>query len=329
MARWNIIFLIFIFTQSSGAVLYMSLRGSEDRLQAFCAQNKCLENIVETKAIEFDNGNTFVKIMSPVAGQPVEVFVNSELTANQFMELLIAIRALKSEFSGSINVNFNSKYLNLKSKEGTPLLDSSFARELIYLAGAETIQNLYPLSNSKKNVALKHRSLSVLLGSSTSASASGLATSLKIPQIELKDTHSLGPDHRVFQYESFNEDYNENFLKILGRLKKIRNRKSAVTLITPYLPYARSDKKDQKGVAISGRLAADLIEAAGADSIIFVRAHAPQSEGFFSIPTLQISGRKTINNFLKSREVEVVVSPDAGFQKDATLYADELRVPLS
>ncbi len=104
---------------------------------------------------------------------------------------------------------------------------------------------------------------------------------------------------------------------------------SQITLVSPYLPYARSDKKDQYGVAITGRLAADMIETSGTDAVSFVRAHAPQSEGFFKIPTIQTMGRKTINAFLANLNVEQIISPDAGFQKDATLYADDLKVPVS
>jgi ribose-phosphate pyrophosphokinase len=329
MVRLIHIFLISILAHTSHATLYLSVRGSEDRLKSHCAQFKCLDSIINSKAVEFDNGNTFVKLATPVAGQPIEVFANAELSANQFMELLITLRALKNEFAGSLNVNLGSKLVVIKSKDGQPLIESSFAKELIYLSGANTIQNLYPVPYPKARSALKHRSQGVLLGSSSIQAVNQLAESLNIPRIDSQDISTLSPDQRVFQYESFNEDYNENFLRALDRLKKINNKKSAVTLITPYLPYARSDKKDQKGVAISGRLAADLIEAAGADSVVFVRAHAPQSEGFFSIPTLQISGRKTINDFLRSREIEVVVSPDAGFQKDASLYADDLKIPVS
>ncbi len=329
MARLTLIFLVLILARSSQAAFFLSIRGAEDRLKAYCAQFKCSENILNSKAVEFDNGNTFVKISSPVSGKAIEVFANPELDANQFMELLITVRTLKNEFAGNINVNLNSKTLVVKSREGQVLIDSSFARELIYLSGALTIQNLYQVQSSKLKTHLKHRPQGVIMGSSNSPSMSLLAESLEIPSMDFKDIHNLSNETRVFQLESFNEEYNENLLKALDKLKKIANQRSAVTLITPYLPYARSDKKDQKGVAISGRLMADLIETAGADSIVFVRAHAPQSEGFFSIPTLQVSARKTINQFLKSREIEVVVSPDAGFQKDATLYADELRIPVS
>jgi ribose-phosphate pyrophosphokinase len=46
--------------------------------------------------------------------------------------------------------------------------------------------------------------------------------------------------------------------------------------------------------------------------------------GFFKIHSEEISGRSTIVNFLKSQKIGCVVSPDAGFQKDATKYQHEL-----
>lgn len=122
---------------------------------------------------------------------------------------------------------------------------------------------------------------------------------------------------------------NETLFQALSSIWTWSLRGISVQLVTPYLFYARSDKIDQSGTAIVGRLVADLIESVGTSTISFIRAHAPQSEGFFSIPTVHVSGRETINKFLLTHNIDGVVSPDAGFQKQATLYANDLGVGIS
>jgi ribose-phosphate pyrophosphokinase len=122
---------------------------------------------------------------------------------------------------------------------------------------------------------------------------------------------------------------NESFFLVLDQIRALAERGASVRLITPYLPYARSDKADLPGMAIIGKLITDLIEQAGVEAAIFVRAHSPQSQGFFNIPAFNLGGRNAINEAIRAEGVQMIISPDAGFQKDATLYATELNLPLS
>ena len=57
-----------------------------------------------------------------------------------------------------------------------------------------------------------------------------------------------------------------------------------ITVVAPFYPYARQDKKGRGREPISARLVADLFKAAGADRIMSVDLHAAQIQGFFDGP---------------------------------------------
>jgi ribose-phosphate pyrophosphokinase len=104
-----------------------------------------------------------------------------------------------------------------------------------------------------------------------------------------------------------------------------------ITAVVPYLCYARSDKKDQPRVPITARLLADLIQVAGADRYIAVDLHAPQIQGFFSIPGDALSALHLISDYFFDKHLRdaVVVSTDLGFAKKGRNYAAKLDVPLA
>ena len=57
-----------------------------------------------------------------------------------------------------------------------------------------------------------------------------------------------------------------------------------ITVIMPFYPYARQDKKHKGREPISARLIADLFKTAGADRIMTVDLHTAQIQGFFDGP---------------------------------------------
>ncbi len=57
-----------------------------------------------------------------------------------------------------------------------------------------------------------------------------------------------------------------------------------ITVVAPFYPYARQDKKHAGREPISARLIADLYKTAGADRLMSVDLHAAQIQGFFDGP---------------------------------------------
>jgi ribose-phosphate pyrophosphokinase len=105
-----------------------------------------------------------------------------------------------------------------------------------------------------------------------------------------------------------------------------------ITVVAPFYPYARQDKKGRGREPISARLVADLFRVAGADRIMSVDLHAAQIQGFFdgpvdhlfAMPVLLAHVRETmdISNL-------TVVSPDMGRVRVADIWSDKLGAPLA
>jgi ribose-phosphate pyrophosphokinase len=104
-----------------------------------------------------------------------------------------------------------------------------------------------------------------------------------------------------------------------------------VTAVIPYYAYGRTDKKDQPRVPITARLIADMIQAAGAHQVLTVDLHAGQIQGFFSIPTDELTAMHLLVRYWADKGWDdlIVVSPDVGFAKRARNFAEALNAPLA
>ena len=124
---------------------------------------------------------------------------------------------------------------------------------------------------------------------------------------------------------------NHSFMELLIMIDAARRASAGrITAVLPFFPYGRSDKKDQPRVPISARLIANLIETAGANRVLTIDLHAGQIQGFFNIPTDELTGLNLIANFFTEREFRgVVVAPDLGAAKRARNLADMLKSPLA
>ncbi|WP_237267875.1 ribose-phosphate diphosphokinase [Tessaracoccus flavus] len=105
-----------------------------------------------------------------------------------------------------------------------------------------------------------------------------------------------------------------------------------ITVVAPFYPYARQDKKHLGREPISARLVADLYKAAGADRIMSVDLHASQIQGFFDGPVDHLWGLPVLSDYVKEKydtSEMAIVSPDAGRVRLADLWTDYLGCPLA
>ncbi|MGR0318351.1 ribose-phosphate diphosphokinase [Agromyces sp. ZXT2-3] len=105
-----------------------------------------------------------------------------------------------------------------------------------------------------------------------------------------------------------------------------------ITVVSPFYPYARQDKKGRGREPISARLVADLYKAAGADRIMSVDLHAAQIQGFFDGPVDHLFAMPVLlEEFKNSLDPEslTVVSPDMGRVRVADIWSDKLGAPLA
>ena len=105
-----------------------------------------------------------------------------------------------------------------------------------------------------------------------------------------------------------------------------------ITVVAPFYPYARQDKKGRGREPISARLVADLFKAAGANRIMSVDLHAAQIQGFFDGPVDHLFAMPVLlEHFQKNLKTDdlTVVSPDMGRVRVADIWSDKLGAPLA
>ena len=104
-----------------------------------------------------------------------------------------------------------------------------------------------------------------------------------------------------------------------------------ITVVAPFYPYARQDKKGRGREPISARLIADLFRAAGADRIMSVDLHAAQIQGFFDGPVDHLFAMPVLLDHFAhlDRSTLTVVSPDMGRVRVADIWSDKLGAPLA
>ena len=105
-----------------------------------------------------------------------------------------------------------------------------------------------------------------------------------------------------------------------------------ITVVAPFYPYARQDKKHRGREPISARLVADLFKVAGANRLMSVDLHAAQIQGFFDGPVDHLWSLPVLADYVASRydtSEMTVVSPDAGRVRLADMWSDKLNVPLA
>ncbi|MBI4993211.1 MAG: ribose-phosphate pyrophosphokinase [Candidatus Magasanikbacteria bacterium] len=140
-----------------------------------------------------------------------------------------------------------------------------------------------------------------------------------------------GDDMFVIQTQATPVD--SHVMELLILIRTLRDASAErITVVMPYFPYARSDKKDQPRVCIAARLLADMIEKAGANRILTMELHSPQIQGFFSIPCDHLLAAPDIIKFLKQNwnlTNCVLVAGDSGAVKMIKPYADNLNLPTA
>jgi ribose-phosphate pyrophosphokinase len=105
-----------------------------------------------------------------------------------------------------------------------------------------------------------------------------------------------------------------------------------ITVVLPFYPYARQDKKHRGREPISARLVADLLKTAGADRLMTVDLHTAQIQGFFDGPVDHLFALPLLADHVEQawgdRDL-VVVSPDAGRVRVAERWTDRLGCGLA
>jgi len=136
----------------------------------------------------------------------------------------------------------------------------------------------------------------------------------------------------VFVIQPICSPVNKSLIELLIMLDAFRRASAGrITAVVPYYGYGRTDKKDQPRVPITARLIADLITTAGANRLLTVDLHAPQIQGFFTIPVDELTARSILAQYFKEKALDnlVVVATDIGISKVARDMAAKLEASLA
>ena len=137
----------------------------------------------------------------------------------------------------------------------------------------------------------------------------------------------------VFVLQSTSYPANDNLMELLIIIDALR-RSSArrITAVLPYFGYARQDRKSAPRTPISAKLVANLITEAGANRVLNLDLHANQIQGFFDIPTDNLTSAPVMVRDIKEHydtKNTMIVSPDVGGVVRARNVARRIGAPLA
>jgi len=140
----------------------------------------------------------------------------------------------------------------------------------------------------------------------------------------------------LFLIQTFGEPVNEWLMETLIMIDAAKRASAKrITVVAPYYPYSRQDKKGRGREPISARLVADLLKTAGADRVMSVDLHAAQIQGFFDGPVDHLFAKPVLLDYFErtlseeDRKILTVVSPDMGRVRVADTWSDSLGAPLA
>ncbi len=139
-------------------------------------------------------------------------------------------------------------------------------------------------------------------------------------------------DRAVYLVQPIGMSPNDEFVEILFWMDAFKRASAfSVTLIMPYFGYAKGDKKDEPRVSIRARVCAECIELSGADRVMVMDLHASQIQGFFKKSMDHLYAMPALVQYIKTLDTEnmVVVSPDAGYAKQARRFGAALKLPVA
>ena len=143
--------------------------------------------------------------------------------------------------------------------------------------------------------------------------------------------HVRGRD--VFILQSTCAPTNDNLMELIVMVDAMKRASAArITAAIPYFGYARQDRRPRSArVAITAKVVANMLQAAGVDRVLMVDLHADQIQGFFDIPVDNIYAAPVLLNDVWKHNYEnlLVVSPDVGGVVRARAFAKQLETDLA
>ena len=136
----------------------------------------------------------------------------------------------------------------------------------------------------------------------------------------------------IFLIQTTMPPVNERIMELLIMIEAAKRASAQrINVVLPYYMYSRSDKKDQPRVPITAKLMAQLLETAGASSVLTCDLHNPAIQAYFNIPCDRLTGQHILQAYFEGKQIEnkVVVATDAGSSKKAYKYSTHFNCPIA
>lgn len=126
---------------------------------------------------------------------------------------------------------------------------------------------------------------------------------------------------------------NDKLCRLLFFIGAIKDAGAArVTAVTPYLCYARKDRRTKPNDPVTTRYIAGMFESVGTDCVVTLEVHNPVAfENAFRCRTVALTGTPLFVDYVKTtlaNDKLAVISPDAGGMKRAELLRAALEAAL-
>jgi ribose-phosphate pyrophosphokinase len=125
---------------------------------------------------------------------------------------------------------------------------------------------------------------------------------------------------------------NDKLCRLLFFIGALKDAGAArVTAVTPYLCYARKDRRTKPNDPVTTRYIAGMFESVGTNCVVTLEVHNPVAfENAFHCRTIALAGTPLFVDYLKTLPDEKlsVISPDAGGMKRAELLREALEAAL-
>ena len=143
--------------------------------------------------------------------------------------------------------------------------------------------------------------------------------------------HVRGRD--VFVLQSTCAPTNDSLMELMVLVDALKRASAGrITAAIPYFGYARQDRRPRSArVAITAKVVANMLQAAGVDRVLTVDLHADQIQGFFDIPVDNVYATPILLGDIWKKRYDnlMVVSPDVGGVVRARALAKRLECDLA
>ena len=118
-----------------------------------------------------------------------------------------------------------------------------------------------------------------------------------------------------------------NLVQALSLIAKAKENSSEVTVVVPYMGYARQDREFLSGEIVTMKVLGKLFKGAGASKIIVVDIHSLIGFKHFSIKTKNVTAIPDLVKYFKKLSLKnpLVISPDQGGKERAKEFAKEFN----